>query len=71
MAKNIQIIRMQSIIMPGLHLVILKIKLLLLVHGLPEIQKLKYLISTQIHGRQKLLFLSAQNCKFIFDDIYV
>ena len=42
-----------------------------MVYGLPETQKLKYLISTQKHGRQKLLFLSAQNCKFILVDIYV
>ena len=65
MVKNTQIIRIQSMIMPGLPLVISKTKLLLLVHGQSKTQKLKYLISTQIYGRRKLPFLTVQNSEFI------
>ena len=66
MVKNIQIIQIQSMIMLRLHLVISKTKLLPLVHGHPKTQKLKYLISNQIHGRRNLPFLTAQHSEFIF-----
>ena len=66
MVKNIQIIQIQSMIMLRLHLVISKTKLLPLVHGHSKTQKLKYLISNQIHGRRNLPFLTAQHSEFIF-----
>ena len=46
------------------HLVILKIKLLLLEEAAPL--QLNYLISLQIHGRQKLHFLTVHLRKFIY-----
>ena len=65
MAKNIQIIQIQTMIMVGLHLVILKTTFLLLVdiHRAPF--QLNYLISIQINGRPKPHILSAHLCKLI------
>ena len=64
MAKNIQIIRIQSMIIMWLHLVILTTRFSLLVDPKnirrPRTPKLSYLISTQINGRQKLHFHSLQ-----------
>ena len=66
MANNIQIIRIQPILIIELHLVILKTKFLPLVNGQATI-KLNYLISAQIHGRRKLHFLTAHLSKLIFE----
>ena len=65
MAKNTQIIQVHSMIIMGPHLAISKTKFLLLVLAVVVVDIHKgttqsnYLISAQIHGRQKLQFLSA------------
>ena len=64
MGKNIQIILVQSTITMIQHLVISKIKFLLLVDGQQTPIKLNYLISIQINGRRKLPFLTAQLGEF-------
>ena len=69
MASNIRIIRIQSNLIIGLHLVILEIKFLLLVNISTLVRKTikwNYLISVQILGRRKHHFLSAHLSKFIF-----
>ena len=64
MAKNIQIIRIQSLIIMVSHLVILITKFLLLVEMQTPLQ-LNYLISIQMHGQPKLHFLTAPLRKII------
>ena len=68
MAKNIPIIRIQSMTIMGLHLVISKTKFLPLVDRLTlrqqEIIMLNYLISTQMHGQRKLHIHSAHLSEF-------
>ena len=69
MANYIQIIRIQSILTIGLHLVIWKIKFLPLVNittVVPKTIKWNYLILAQIRGRRKLHFLTAHLREFIF-----
>ena len=64
MAKNTQIIPVQSMIIIWLHLVISKTKFLPLVVEPQATIKSNYLISVQINGRQKLHFLSAHLSEF-------
>ncbi len=42
-----------------------------MVHGFQKTKKLNYLISTQIHGRRKCHFLSAQDGEFTFQSYFV
>ena len=82
MAKNIQIIRIQPMIIFILRLVISETKSLLLVHsrsmktevGRLATLKLNYLISSLINGRRKRHILSAQVSKLIigfYSDLHV
>ena len=65
MANNIQIIRIQPIIIIQRHLVTLITKFLPLV--MQATIKLNYLISAQIHGQRKLHFLTAHLSEFVFE----